>query len=98
MAKQVIINGETGLVTKNKLNSNFDELYGNGYKRCDRKSVTPGNNTFTLLTAVPNTDYEVTFYYPDGVGMSDITNKTINSFEAVANDFGDVIYNLNEKK
>ncbi len=47
MAKQVIINGETGLVTRNKLNGNFDELYGALETHFLRTTISSGSHPIT---------------------------------------------------
>ena len=97
MSKQVITNGETGLVTKGKLNDNFTELYARGYSYCGRKTVTKGDMTFALSPSVPDNNYEVTFWSPDGIGVKDATNKGISSFKAECNAPGDVVFTVHEK-
>ncbi len=97
MAKQTVNNGDSGLDSRNKMNDNFTELYARGYSYTGRKTVTAGNMTFALSPSVPDTNYEVTYYSPDGVGVGDATNKGVSSFKAVCNDAGDVIFTVKEK-
>ena len=97
MAKQTINNGEDGDVVRGKINSNFTELYARGYSACQTFTAVIGSNTINLVTSVANSNYEVLFFSPDGVGCGQATNNAIASFKVQCNAVGTVIYLLNEK-